>query len=111
MHGARTKQWNRNEFFMNRTDKVRGKIFTDVIRKTPVQAQIRTRDLVTEGTIHVHPERRVSHELNAPQGFLAVTEAQVTDEHGTRSIPFIAVNKRHIVSLVPDDDSREAKHD
>lgn len=93
------------------TPEFRGKIFTDVIRKTRVHAQISTRDLTIEGTIHVHPERRVSDELNAPEVFLAVTDAQVSDGQGTRSVPFIAVNKQHIVSVVPDDETADVKRD
>jgi hypothetical protein len=79
----------------------RGKIFTDVIRKRPVKAEIRTVGSVIEGTIHVHPERRVSDELNSLEGFLAVTEATITDSNAERRVPFVAVNKHHILLVIP----------
>ncbi len=89
---------------MNRQTESRGKIFTDVIRKTPVKAEICTHDALIRGTIHVHPDRRVSDELNADELFLAVTDAQIRDSDGDRSIPFIAVNKRNIYWVIPQED-------
>lgn len=79
------------------------KIFTDVIRKTPVKVEIRTQEALIRGTLHVHPERRMSDELNASELFLAVTDVQVTDADGERSVPFIAINKRSILWIAPDE--------
>ncbi len=88
---------------MERQTENRGKIFTDVIRKTPVKVEIRMPEMMIRGTIHVHPERRMSDELNASEAFLAVTDAQVNDSDGKRSVAFIAVNKRSILWIVPDE--------
>jgi len=87
----------------------RGKIFTDVIRKRPVKAEIRTVGSVIEGTVHVHPERRVSDELNSLEGFLAVTKATITVLNEKRSVPFVAVNKHHIILVIPDEEESGGK--
>jgi hypothetical protein len=89
---------------MNVLGDTRGKIFTDVIRKTKVKAEIRTKGAVIYGTIHIHPEKRVSDELNSEGHFLAVTDARLVDDQGERSVPFVALSKPQIVLIIPDEE-------
>lgn len=79
----------------------KGKYFTDVVRKHPVRATIRTVQETIIGFIHLHPEARTLDELNSPGDFLAVTEATI--ETGDASVPtdFVAVNKAHILWVNP----------
>ncbi len=85
----------------------KGKYFTEVIQKRAIPARIQTTRQLIQGKIHAAPDQRVTDELDSPEGFLAVTDAQVLDEQG-RSIgtfPFLSINKTQIVWLAPSDDS------
>jgi len=85
----------------------KGKYFTEMIQKRAVAARIQTTRQLIQGNIHTPPDRRVTDELDSPEGFLAVTEAQVFDEQGRSmgTFPFLSVNKAQIVWLAPSDDS------
>ena len=82
----------------------RGKYFTDVVRKRPLRARLRTLDDVIEGTIHIDPEKRTLDELNEQTGFLAVTEAVIQASGEKISADFIALNKSQIVWVQPLDE-------
>jgi len=88
----------------------RGKYFTEVVRKTPVRATIRTVGATINGTVHVHPDERTLDMLNALDGFLAVTEASVDEGSNSFEAAFLAVNKDHILWIQPDDEA-QANHD
>jgi hypothetical protein len=82
----------------------RGKYFTEVIRKSAVRATIRTVGATITGTVHVHPDERTLDMLNALDGFLAVTDAQVDDGQQPFEAAFLAVSSAHIVWVKPDDE-------
>lgn len=81
----------------------KGKIFTDVVRKTPLPALIQTSLHLIRGNIHVRPGERVKDELDRNELFLAVTEATITDVQGNilHQTPFIAVRREQIIWVIP----------
>ena len=82
----------------------KGKYFTDVIRKKPLRARIRTQKDLIEGVIHIHPDKRPLDEINEAEGFLAVTEAVIyLDDQEIRS-DFVAVNLDGILWVQPLDE-------
>ena len=86
----------------------RGKRFTKQMRKLPTRVVIQTVGGRIEGMIHVHPERRLSDELNEPQPFIPVTSASISDREGNRSVPFLAVARSQILWVMPLEGSEES---
>lgn len=82
----------------------RGKYFTEVVRKRPLRARLRTKDDLIEGTIHIDPQKRTLDELNEQTGFLAVTEAVIDAGDQEILADFLAVNKSQIVWVQPLED-------
>ena len=83
----------------------KGKIFTDVVTKEPVQVLIQTTTMQRiSGRMFVSPDERVKDELNHAERFLAVKDASVYDQQGNliRQCTFIAVNRDQIAWLIPD---------
>ncbi len=89
---------------MEGLSEARGKYFTDVVRTSPVEAEIRNEGAVIHGTLHIHPDNRVSDEINGEGQFLPVSNARLIDEQGESEFPFLTLNKRHIILVIPDDD-------
>jgi hypothetical protein len=85
----------------------KGKYFTDVVRKIPVRASIRTIHEIIQGTIHIHPEQRTLDALNEDGGFLAVTDAEIEAGPDIIETDFVAVNKAHILWVNPVEDDGE----
>jgi hypothetical protein len=87
----------------------KGKFFTDVISKDAVRSQIQTVTHFIRGYIHVRKGYRLSDEINQANHFIAVTQAEICTPDGdvlyTRD--FIAVNREHIVWLMPVDEHRD----
>jgi len=87
----------------------KGKFFTAVVHKRAVAAKIQTPTHLIEGNLHVHPDDRVTDELNRDEPFLAVTDARLVANDGreVERIPFISINKKHIIWLAPSENSAE----
>ncbi|MGA2113018.1 MAG: hypothetical protein ABSG98_12875 [Anaerolineales bacterium] len=85
----------------------KGKHYTAVVQKRAIPARIQTTRQLIQGKVHAPPDQRVTDELDSPQRFLAVTEAQVFDDQGRPigTFPFLSVNKTQIVWLAPADGS------
>jgi len=81
-----------------------GKVFTQVISKHPLRTIIQTIDGQIEGRVHVHPDHRLSDEMNLEDPFLAVTEARISRPEGSFTASFLAVNKKHIIWIIPADE-------
>lgn len=82
----------------------KGKLFTPKVRTASVEVEIATIQGLMHGYVHVKPEKRVKDELNnEAEEFLAVTNATLCAHHDSipREVAFLAVNKHHIISLVP----------
>jgi hypothetical protein len=81
----------------------KGKIFSDIVRKTDVRATIQTIFHRIDGRMFVAPNERPKDALNAEEGFLAVADATVFDADGNKlyRADFIAVNRSHIIWVIP----------
>ncbi|MEA4907591.1 MAG: hypothetical protein GYA17_12605 [Chloroflexi bacterium] len=81
----------------------KGKIFTQIISKTPVEVYIQLENYHIRGNIHTRPEDRIKDEVNLPERFLAVTDATIFSAQGEalQRTNFIAVNREHILWVVP----------
>lgn len=87
----------------------KGKVFTPRIRTASVEVDIITLQGVVHGFVHVKPDQRIKDELNNKnEGFLAVTNASLRShvDAQPREVDFIAVNKSHIVTVVPINEPR-----
>jgi hypothetical protein len=84
----------------------KGKIFTQVVSKHPVQVLIQTVLNAIRGTIHVRTDARVKDELNGTDGFIAVTDAvvyNILNEEVYRS-GFMVINTNHIIWVIPEEE-------
>jgi hypothetical protein len=92
----------------------KGKIFTDTVSKEPIRVVIQTTTMQRiEGMIFVKPDERVKDELDHPERFLAVTNAQVYAPEGNliQQCAFIAVNRDQITWLIPFEKSGKEEED
>lgn len=81
----------------------KGKIFTDVVTKQPIESLIQTSRHLIQGNIHIRPQERLKDEINMDETFLAVTDATVMDMDGKviYKTNFIAINRSQIIWLMP----------
>jgi hypothetical protein len=88
----------------------KGKLFTNVVAKKPVNVQIQTSTHVINGTVHIRPDNRLKDEINQTEAFLAVTGASIYDlnKNLLQKCNFIAVNRSQIIWLVPDDETNSS---
>ncbi len=84
----------------------KGKYFTNIITKLPVEAIIQTVMHRIEGQVYVRPESRMKDELDQNELFLAVTNARIYDSNGQLLYvsDFISINRTQIVWVIPRDD-------
>ena len=82
----------------------KGKLFTERVRKTRVEVRVLTLQGEVHGYVHLVHEQRVRDLLNnSAEQFLAVTDATIRAQGSleSHSIEFVALNKTHIVSVIP----------
>lgn len=82
----------------------KGKIYTDVIAKVPVQALVQTSVQLIRGAVHIRQNERVKDELERDEFFLAITDASVLAPDGQSVLhqaPFLAVRRDQIVWIIP----------
>ena len=60
----------------------KGKVFTEVIQKQPVQVIIQTRNNRIHGTLHKRSDNRMIDKLNSAETFIPVTNVIVMDAEG-----------------------------
>jgi hypothetical protein len=84
----------------------KGKIFTEVISKKPVQVFIYTEKHIIIGEINIRPDDRLKDEINNNEQFLAVTNAVIKDFEGNTQFKtnFVAVNRQHVSWVLPIDE-------
>ena len=84
----------------------KGKIFTQVVSKHPVQVIIQTVQNKIRGTIYIRPDSRVKDDLNDAERFLAVTNAVVTNGQNEELYHsgFLVINTNHIVWVIPEEE-------
>lgn len=87
----------------------KGKIFTDIVTKIAVQATVQTTTHLMRGNIHVRRDQRIKDELDSKESFLAITEADILGADGQIIFhaPFLAVQRAHIVWVLPEHDKHE----
>ena len=84
----------------------KGKIFTNVVtkRSIPILAQIPGQRV--RGNLHVSPESRITDAMNAPDEFVAITDASILGETGEvqyRS-KLLILNRASILWLIPEEE-------
>ena len=89
----------------------KGKIFTEVISKIPIQATIQTTTHLMRGQLHVRRNQRIKDELDASESFIALTDVSVLGPDGQTlfQVPFMAVGRSHIIWVIPEQDKTEEK--
>ena len=89
----------------------KGKIFTDIISKVSVQATIQTTTHIMHGHLHVRRDQRIKDELDQTEKFLALTDVSVLGPDGQTlfQAPFMAVQRAHIIWVIPGPDQGEEK--
>ncbi|MCE1254247.1 MAG: hypothetical protein LWX83_11955 [Anaerolineae bacterium] len=86
----------------------KGKLFTNVVAKRPVRVRIQVTSHLILGTVHIRPENRLKDEINQPEPFLAVTDAQIINDKGevVYNNKFCAVNRSQILWMSPEDEEK-----
>jgi hypothetical protein len=84
----------------------KGKIFTDMVPKIPLQAVIQTTAQLVRGKVHVREGERLKDELDRDELFLAVTDASILTADGREQFqaPFLAVQRSQIVWVFPEEE-------
>ena len=83
----------------------KGKIYTQVITKSPIKVIMQTTMHQIHGMMHVRVGDRVKDELDTADHFLAVTDAELFDISGTNLMfktNFLAVNLNQIIWVIPE---------
>jgi hypothetical protein len=88
----------------------KGKIYTNVVTKLPVEALVQTTLQLIRGTLHIRQGERVKDELDRDELFLAITNASVyatDDKTVLHQAPFLAVRRSQIIWILPLEDKGE----
>ncbi len=88
----------------------KGKFFTDVISKIPVDAVVQTSSQLVRGKVHVRQGERLKDELDRDELFLAMTDATVLGPSGEvqYNAPFLAVRRSQIIWVMPDENKSKS---
>jgi hypothetical protein len=89
----------------------KGKIFTEVVSKVAIHATVQTTTHLMRGQIHVRRDQRIKDELNGSESFLALTDVTVLGPDGQAlfQAPFLAVQRAHIVWVLPEQEPGEER--
>lgn len=89
----------------------KGKIFTDIVSKIAVYATVQTTSHLMRGRIHIRRDQRIKDELDQQENFLALTDVTVLNAEGQTlfQAPFLAVQRAHIVWVIPEPSNNEEK--
>ena len=84
----------------------KGKFFTDVVSKVPVDAVVQTVMQLIRGKVHVREGERLKDELDRDELFLAMTDASIVAADGQVQFeaPFLAVRRAQIVWVLPEEE-------
>ena len=84
----------------------KGKIFTPVVSKNPVNVIIQTNQSLIHGQAYVRPDGRLIDELNRSESFIAITDARIEDLHGNElyKTTFMLIHWDQIHWLIPSDE-------
>ena len=89
----------------------KGKFFTDIISKTPIDVLVQTTTGLVQGTLHIHRDERLKDELDRDKSFLALTDASVVSADGEILYKnnFIAIQRGQIVWVMPRENEEETE--
>ncbi len=81
----------------------KGKIFTTVITKKPIDVVIQTLTHRIIGKVFYRPDNRLIDELNTDNIFLAVTNAKILNDEGEIlfTSDFLTININQIIWILP----------
>ena len=84
----------------------KGKFYTNIIAKDPIDATIQTTTHRIDGNVYVARGERLIDELRASGKFIAVTNARVLNLNGEEEInvEFLTINRDHVIWVVPHED-------
>jgi hypothetical protein len=85
----------------------KGKFFTQVISKEPVQVILQTSRNIIYGAVYVRPEARLKDEINTSrEHFVAITDAKVYDHQKNLMFQsrFLLINMDHIDWIIPQEE-------
>ena len=87
----------------------KGKIFTEVISKDPIDVLVQTTTHLIRGTVHVRQDERLKDELDKSIPFLALTEVSVLNAAGETLYEndFAAIQRSQIVWLIPEESEED----
>ena len=82
----------------------KGKRFTDIVTKRPVYATVQTTKQLLRGNIHVRRDQRIKDELDLDDKFIAITDVSILGDDGQVlfQAPFLAINRAHIIWVLPE---------
>jgi hypothetical protein len=89
-----------------------GKYFTDIVTKVSIPVTVQTTTHLMRGHMHVRRDQRVKDELDRDEKFLALTDVQVLGRDGQTLYhsPFLAVDRGHVVWVMPEQTSGEEEN-
>ncbi len=84
----------------------KGKIFTQVISKIPVNVIVQTPTQRILGEVHLRQDERLIDMLNQMHGFLAMTNVTILDQQGQPlyRCNFLPISTQHIIWILPGDE-------
>jgi|WetSurMetagenome_2_1015567.scaffolds.fasta_scaffold355222_2 hypothetical protein len=84
----------------------KGKIFTEVIQKKPIEVMIKITGQIVRGMIYIRPKERLKDEMDNLDLFLPVTNATVMDD--TQKVlfktHFMVIHREQVIWLMPIDE-------
>lgn len=82
----------------------KGKYYTGRVTKQTIQVVIATPTHIVRGTVYVMLDSRLKDDINNPERFIAVTDAEVFDPNCTTGLyhsDVLLLNKDQIVWMLP----------
>lgn len=82
----------------------KGKIFTQVVSKTPIPVLIQVTEYRVRGNLHIRHEERLTDALNQKDPFLAITDAVIEDMMGNvlYETNFLNLNTAFVIWILPE---------
>lgn len=89
----------------------KGKVFTNVITKLPVEVLIQTGTHLIRGNVHVRPDERIKDEIDRDEPTLAITNATLYTIAGEVQyrVKFMALNRQQIIWIIPIEELEESR--
>lgn len=80
----------------------KGKYYTKRVSTDELPVVVRMDDVTLYGYLHLHPNNRLSDEVERDGLFLPLTDVTIQDKNGDEQrTEFLAVNKRAVIWITP----------